>query len=220
MQPTVKAHLEMIAAQLVDELKSILEIKGVTKNTDLLGKYTESMVKRLVHRVVHPMRVSTGAVIDYPIPDKLRQIDLIVWAPYPVPAIFEIDDFGLVPLSSAFGVLEVKRSNYQGTDDALESFVTDAKGGKIVSAPPVNFHLNRSAGLGLVCVLEKKPSARLRALIESTDVIAIFERLKDGSVRLRPKDVLELVNFLQFINWTFRGAASGPKPLMLDLSSL
>src|SRR5262245_2674156 len=99
----VKQYLDTVAAQLVNELNPILEIKAVTKNTDLLGKYTEAALRSLVHRIVQPMRLSTGAVLDYPLPIPLRQLDMIIWAPFPAPALFEVEGFGLVPKSSAFG---------------------------------------------------------------------------------------------------------------------
>ena len=74
----LRQYLDTVAAQLVNELRPILEIKGVTANTDLLGKYTEASVRNLVNRIVHPMRVATGAVLDHPVPVPLRQIDLII----------------------------------------------------------------------------------------------------------------------------------------------
>src|SRR5262245_32821029 len=104
--------LETLSEQLVNELNPILKVKGVTSSTDLLGKYTEAAVGNLVRRIVHPMRVCTGAVFEDLVPNPLRQIDLIVWAPFPIPAIFEVEDFALVHKDSAFGVIEVKRSNY------------------------------------------------------------------------------------------------------------
>jgi len=197
-------YLETVATQLVNELRPILEIKGVTANTDLLGKYTEAAVRSLVHRIVHPMRLSTGAVLDQPIPVPLRQIDLIVWAPFPPPALFDIEGFGLVPRSSAFGVIEVKRSNYSGVETQLESFLADVDARKIVSdrAGPLADY-SRTPGLGVVCVLESKPSRRLQELIDAQKVIAIFE--KDGTATaVRSKDVIVLVNFLQFVTWRYR----------------
>ena len=158
-------YLETVAAQLVSELKPILEIKGVTANTDLLGTYTEAAVRNLVSRIVYPMRLSTGAVLDYPMPTPLRQIDIIVWAPFPAPALFDVEVFGLVPKSSAFGVIEVKRSNYSGTDRELDAFLADAQKRKIVSDPagPLG-DFQRAPGLGIVCVLDSKPSKRLQSL--------------------------------------------------------
>ena len=87
MDSDLQNYLDVVATQLVNELNPILEIKGVTKNTDLLGKYTEAAVRNLVTRIVHPMRISTGAVLDHPVPDSLIQIDIIIWAPFPAPAL-------------------------------------------------------------------------------------------------------------------------------------
>jgi hypothetical protein len=167
-------YLGMVATQLVNELTPILEIKGVTANTELLGMYTEAAVKSLVHRIVQPMRLSTGAVLDHPMPASLRQIDLIVWAPFPAPALFDLEGFGLVPKSSAFGVIEIKRSNYSGVDAQLEAFLADVDDRRIVSDPAGPMaDFQRSPGLGVVCVLESAPSSKLQGLIDAGRVVAI-----------------------------------------------
>ena len=72
------------------------------------------------------MHVSTGAVLDYPMPEVLHQRDVIIWAPFPAPAIFEVEGFALVPRSSAFGVLEIKRSNYNDAVPDIEEFLATA----------------------------------------------------------------------------------------------
>jgi hypothetical protein len=74
----IREYLMNIAAQLVHELQPVLQIKEVTANTDLLGTYAEASLRRLVRRVVYPMRVSTGAVLDYPMLGRLRQIDIVI----------------------------------------------------------------------------------------------------------------------------------------------
>ena len=206
----LQQYLDTVAVQLVNELKPILEIKGVTANTDLLGKYTEASVRSLVHRIVHPMRLSTGAVLDYPAPIPLRQIDLIVWAPFPAPALFDVEGFGLVPKSSAFGVIEVKRSNYRGVESQIEGFLADVDAKKIVSDPagPLADY-QRSPGLGVVCVLESPPSARLQGLIDAGRVVAIFQKTGDDT-DVRAKDILTLVNFLHFVTWRYRVHGSQP----------
>lgn len=204
-------YLDTVASTLVHELRPILEIKAVTANTDLLGKYTEASVRGLVRRIVEPMRVCTGAVLDHPIPDPLRQIDLIIWAPFPAPALFDVEGFGLVPKSSAFGVIEIKRSNYGSrVDDALESFIADVEARRIVSDPagPILDH-QKSPGIGVVSVLDVKPSSRLKALLDADKVVAIFER-DDDAIRIRPRDVLVLVNFLHFVTWRYRVHGSQP----------
>ncbi len=206
-------YLEFIAAQLVHELTPVLSVKGVTANTELLGMYTEALVAHLVRRIVHPMHVSSGAVIDHPMPDPLRQIDLIVWAPFPAPAVFDVGGFALVPKSSAFGVVEVKRSNHSGVESSLEAFLDDARNHRIVSSPvrqPADF--GRLAGIGVVSVLESKPSQRLQRLLDKEEVVAIFERAK-GSVHVRSHDVMVLVNFLHFLTWRYRAqSAEGTYP--------
>lgn len=207
----LQQYLGMVADQIVNELKPILEIKGVTANTDLLGKYTEAAVRSLVHRVVYPMRLSTGAVLDHPIATRLRQIDLIVWAPFPAPALFNIGGFGLVPKSSAFGVMEIKRSNYSEVEAQLESFLADVKARKIVSDPsgPLGDY-ERIPGLGVICVLESSPSVKLKKLFDDKEVVAIFNKTANGAVSVRSKDVLVLVNFLHFVTWRYRVHSSQP----------
>ena len=206
----LQRYLDTVATQLVNELQPILEIKGVTTNTDLLGKYTEASVRSLVHRIVQPMRLSTGAVLDHPLPIPLRQVDIIVWAPFPAPALFDVEGFGLVPKSSAFGVIEVKRSNYSGVEAQLEDFLADVESRKIVAEPagPMGDY-QRSPGIGVICVLESVPSSRLQSLIDTHKVVAIFE--KDGeATKVRPKDVLVLVNFLHYVTWRYRVHGSQP----------
>jgi hypothetical protein len=166
------------------------------------------------------MRICTGAVLDLPIPNPLRQIDIIIWAPYPAPAIFEVEGFGLVPKSSAFGVLEVKRSNYGDAVDKLEGFLADVEAKRIVAEPagPMEDY-KRSAGLGVISVLETAPSSRLQALIEEEKVVAIFENFGDKP-RVRTKDVLVLVNFLHYITWRYRVHSSRPGYPQIDTTSL
>ena len=206
-------YLSTVASQLVNELTPILSIKGVTTNPDLLGKYTEASVRNLVTRIVGPMRVCTGAVLDYPIPIPLRQIDLIIWAPFPAPAIFEVEGFGLVPKSSAFGVIEVKRSNYSGVEDSIEAFLADAESRKIVANPVSTAEdLHPIAALAVISVLEAPLSSRLQKLAEEKKLVAIFEATSAGTV-VRARDVLNLVNFLHFVTWRYRiHTSSGSYP--------
>ena len=168
-------------------------------------------MRRLTTRIVAPMRVSTGAVLDYPKPQKLRQLDVILWAPFPAPGIFEIDNFALVPRSSAFGLMEIKRSNYTNADKQLEHF------SKVVSSLAAERNRDiggdgRHAGLGIVCVLEGSVSARLGKLITEKKAIAIFEKETPDSVAasVRAKDVLRLVNFLHFVGWRYRMHSTQP----------
>jgi hypothetical protein len=206
----LREYLDTIAAELVNELRPILQIRGVTANTDLLGMYAEAAVRSLVHRIVSPMRACTGAALDYPVPVVLRQIDIIIWAPFPVPALFDVEGFGLVPKSSAFGVIEVKRSNYTGVEDKIEEFLADVDTYKIVAEPGASVEdYRRKPGIGIICVLEASPSTMLQSLIEAGKVAAIFEKAGD-TARIRGRDILNVVNFLRYVTWRNRSQSSGP----------
>lgn len=207
----VAEYLATVANQFAAELRPVLDIKGVTANSALLGSYTEAAVTRLVRRIVSPMHVCTGAVLDYPLPAVLRQLDLVIWAPFPAPAVFEVEGFGLVPRSSAFGVIEVKRSNYSGVDDRLQEFFDDVDARRIVSDPhgPIADYRASSPGLAIVSRLEAPPSAKLEAWLEARRVVAIFDGV-GGETRVRPHDVLTLINFLHYVTWRYRVQASGP----------
>lgn len=219
-----EVYLGTIAKQLVNDLVPILQIDAVTRNSALLGDYTEAAIRRLVRRIVQPMRICTGAVIDDPLPDRLRQIDIIIWAPYPAPAIFEVEDFGLVPKSSAFGVLEVKKTNHGASVMGLESFLEAVESGEVVyqSPRPIMPEADRTLfGLGVVCVLQKRISRRLHALLDARKAVAIFDTQdRTRQPQVREKDVLELVNFLYRITWRHAVLSSSPSYPQIVTDSL
>jgi len=207
---TVEEYLSGIAQQIVHELEPILKVKEVTINSALLGSYTEAAVRRLIQRVVAPMHVSTGAVIDYPMPDQLRQIDVIVCEPFPAPAVFEGGEFALVPRSSAFGIMEIKRSNYSDIDHELEEFATDAP--KIAATPHPDVGDTRPPGMALCVYSTEKPSTRLAKLLGDNTAVAIFhKKTKDSpEATVRAADVLKLINFLPYVGWRYRMQAIQP----------
>ncbi len=67
----------------------------------------------------------------------------------------------------------------------------------------------KSPGLGIICVLESKPSSKLQAWLAEDKVVSIFERTDDAT-KIRTKDVLVLVNFLHYVTWRYRMQGSGP----------
>jgi len=216
----LKQYLGTVATQLVNELQPILQIKAVTDNSDLLGKYTEAALRNLVNRIVKPMRISSGAVIDHPIQNPLRQIDIIIWAPFPAPALFDVEGFGLVPKSSAFGVIEVKRSNYNGVEKKIEEFFFAVESKKIVSEPLAGMDDHgRLPGIVVICVIETGPSAKLKKLVEEKKVVAIFEKV-NRTPKVRTKDVLTLVNFLHYVTWRYRIQGSREQYLQIATKKL
>lgn len=208
---TVNEYLNQFAHQLVHELRPIVNVKEVTANSEILGAYTEAAVRSLIRRMVHPMHVSTGAVLDYPMPATLHQLDVIVWAPFPAPGIFHVGDFALVPRSSAFGVLEVKRSSYGGVEEKIEAFV--AKAPELVAAHGGSSRDDPDkAFMAVIGVLDNPPSRRLVQLMEAGHALAIFER--DGEsreVHVRHSDVICLVNFLHYVSWRYRVRSAQPR---------
>jgi len=201
-------YLRGLADQLVHELQPTVSVKQFTDNPNLLGAYAEAAIRRLIRRVVHPMHVSTGAVLDFPVPSSLRQRDVIIWAPFPAPAVFEVEGFALVPRSSAFGVLEIKRSNLGSAVADLEQFVAEAVGSVAARGGPYRDDPQRAV-LGVIGVLETKPSARLQQLIEERRIVAVLSKTSE-EVTVRPNDVFTLVNTLHFVSWRYRVQSSGP----------
>jgi hypothetical protein len=122
MIPATK-FLDLVATPLVEELKAIEGLKKFTTNSTVIGAHAEAIVRRLVGRVVDPLRVSTGAVISEELcakPECIPQLDTIIWLPCPAPALFEVGDFGLVPRGSSMAIMEIKRSAYSNVGAKLK----------------------------------------------------------------------------------------------------
>jgi hypothetical protein len=216
----VKQYMGALADQFVHELQPIAAIKELTSNSILLGQYAEAAIMRLVRRCVAPMRVSTGSVLDFPLPPMLRQVDAIIWAPYPAPALFDVEDFALVPKSSAFGVMEIKRTCYSEVVNELTAFLSAVDARTIVSDPAVTIaDYNLLPGLGVVCLLDKKPPKKLQAMIEQEKAVAVFSMI-DSKLKVRPRDVLVLINFLYRVTWRHSLTRLKLSPIQLDLSAL
>ena len=114
-QDYYETYLDTVA----DSLRLNSQIKGFTAHSGLLGAFAESAVRQLVARTLAPARCSTGSIVSPVLHGQsansrnhLRQLDVVVWEPYPLPAVFESHEFALVPTASVLAVLEVKRSAY------------------------------------------------------------------------------------------------------------
>ena len=199
------AFLNLLARQIVAEIQTAKEIKEFTNNTDIIGKYVETSVRRFVRKYLAPIRVSTGGVIDQdqtpggPIP----QLDTIAWIPGPVAAVFEVGDFGLVPRSSCLGILEIKSSAYPEGVDKLDErtspeFVTPITGLLVPaeSAVPV-LHDRRVFSLGVISLVEEgqRGNSKLRELQQQGRVAAIYAQ-DGGEFVPQGPDIYRLVNFL------------------------
>jgi len=203
--------LNELAEQLIHELRPNQSIKKLADNTDIIGAYAEATLRQFVARIVAPLRVSTGAVISEKLcenPKAVPQIDLIIWAPSPAPAIFCSGDFALVPRSSCFGVMEIKRSLYSdagrkisnviGGNNAYNLVGDVAQEIKFDSAKISDADFTTSPGLGVICVREHKQQNQLQydELERLGIALTLFQENSDGGLDPQPKAVFRLINFL------------------------
>ena len=199
---TPNEFLEALAPHLLAELRPPSEFARFTRNSAVVGAYVESAVRQLIVRYVAPLRVSTGAVIDQsnkPFDPRLPQLDTIIWAPSPAPAVFQVGEFALVPRSSSFGVLEVKSSAYD--IDSLDKRLGPTLIRKLTADPlPEESCLGHfSAALGVVCVrLANQSRSKLDRMRNAERVVVLFDQVGRQYVP-RTKDIYRLVNFLAAI---------------------
>src|SRR5438874_859611 len=151
--------LRLLAPHVVAELRPPPDLQKFTRNPAVVGAYVEAAVRQLVRRQVFPLHVATGAVIDQaniPGDPSLPQIDTIVWAPSPVPAVFQVGEFGLVPRSSSYGILEIKASAYDPADLDRRLSTEFIRRVTADPAPDETEALGVTvAGLGVICLRKK-----------------------------------------------------------------
>jgi hypothetical protein len=195
---TTVEYLSHVVSELVQEIRPAAGLKRFTSNSQLLGAYTEAAVRRVVARILSPVQVCTGSVTDVDLSvrgEDLPELDTIVWAPCPLPPIFSVAHFGLVPRSSCFGILEIKRSLYSGVSENLRERTDNSFVRKYVSDASINSGF--LAGFGVVCVkLREQNLSSIQDLIDSKRVVVLFEEESEGNWRPRPEGVVRLVNRL------------------------
>jgi hypothetical protein len=170
---------------------------------------------------VFPLHVASGAVIDQtniPGDPALPQIDTIIWAPSPAPAVFQVSDFALVPRSSAFGILEIKSTAYslpkldeRLTPNFIRSVTADLTAGEKVDIGEFG-----APGLGVICLRKKSQSqGRLARMENANRVVVLFDETNDG-IQARALDIFRMVNFLGFMRRRYR-EHEGRVTINLDL---
>jgi len=210
-------YLARFFEELAREISPNGTIKRFADNSDVVGAFAEAAVARLVRRMVEPLRVSTGAVISPELirdPSKVPQVDLIIWAPNPLPAIFEAGDFALVPRRTVFGVIEVKRSNYSDASLRLKAFV-DRDDLTIRVTPQIQVtpasgaaRLQRNV-LGVVCLREATAKdAVLDDLIQRGAAVCLIEKTESG-YHPSTDGMKGLVNFLADVRFSARELKDG-----------
>jgi hypothetical protein len=227
---TGEGFLRALASQMTDELRPSESIHRFTTNPDVLGAYAEASLRSFVLKVVFALRVCTGAVISEQLcsqPEKVPQIDTIIWAPSPAPAIYAAGDFGLVPRGGVFGIMEIKRSAYSGVgsnpaerlgDDRVFSLVADIgrrQHEAQLSSPDRDMYPVFPA-LGVVVLPKPKQyDTELDRLIQAGRAVVLFE-YQDQDLVPNPLAIHRLVKFLAMTRQRAR-AMDGAEYVNLEL---
>ncbi|MEX2490760.1 MAG: hypothetical protein WD425_03250 [Nitrospirales bacterium] len=211
-------YFSLVYRELIEELTANIRISHFTRNSDVIGAYAEASICRLVKRVLSPYRVSTGAVISPELhiaKNDIPQLDLIAWTPAPLPALFEVDSFALVPRRSVIGIMEIKRSNYSGVGTRLAGVLSRMNE---LTSDRLADEDRSDWGIGIVVILEGDSDRVLRKQIEEGRTIALLEKHSEG-YEPRENDIMRLINFLS--NTRGRGkAVDGIAQLMPNKASL
>lgn len=182
-----------LARQIVpsDEIKSF-----VGNHPTLIGAFAEAQVRKFGRQVVFPLRVSHGAIIT---PEsfgvgRAKQVDTIVWVPNPLPHLFEIDEFALIPWTSSMGILEIKSSAYKNAGKQIAE-VLDMEGDLTLGRIPAETR-GIPAALGVI-VLKREPitDPKLKELIGDQKVVTLIRQLNHEYIP-NTEALLKLVNFL------------------------
>jgi hypothetical protein len=182
-----------LARQIVpsDEIKSF-----VGSHPALVGDFAEAQVRKFVRQVVSPLRVSRGAIIAAESYEskQVKQVDTIIWTPNPLPPLFEVDDFAIIPWTSSMGVLEIKSSAYSGVGEKINS-VLDIECELTCGRKPAEKR-GIPAALGVI-VLKNGPitDSKLQNLIDDQRVVVLLHH-QDNAYHPNTEAILKLVNFL------------------------
>jgi hypothetical protein len=120
---------KLYAESFIFPLKSNELLSRFTANPNVTGLYAEAWIRSMAKNMIPHLRVSNGAVIRSS--DQTRdlksipQCDLIIWDPSELPALFEQDDFALVPTQCVHAIIEIKR-----TCSKIEDLVKQLEGRK------------------------------------------------------------------------------------------
>ncbi|MFC1706741.1 DUF6602 domain-containing protein [Planctomycetota bacterium] len=195
------AYFAAVAAQLCAEVAQNTAIRKFADNSDVIGAYAENTVRKLIDRIVSPFRVSTGAVVAPELcekPEEAVQMDVIVWNPCPLPALFEAGSFGLLPKRSVLATMEIKRTDYDDGLNDIKRRAACADALVDIALPegtedPVTF-------LGVVCIRENLSANgpnKLTNLVDDDKAVWLINRdRKTGDCTVNERGVLSLVNFL------------------------
>lgn len=183
---------EMLFDSFEPEFARIGRIRKHVANSDVYGKFVETVIRRFVRENVTPLRCLTGSIV-WPGPQMniAPQIDtMLVWPTSCVP-LFAVDDFAIVPRDSCHGVLEIKSSTYKA-----EAATKTAEMFKTITPAWVHLdHKDRKRpqiqrNLAVFCIGE---GAGLPAAKKMGQDAVI---LMDDQYKPQPDEIMRLVDFL------------------------
>lgn len=197
MNQEEQEYFERLSAQFVKEISTPNEFKKFVKNSDLIGKYIESAVRLFIKKIISNGKVSTGGVISHEKPIAENQIDVIIWKPNPFPALFDSENFAIVPRNSVFGIIEIKSSNYSGVKDKVEKFCKDKKFKSLVKKNNQN-NVNRL--FSIICLYDNAKNDGIKELIDNEECIVLFNLINNEAVP-NTNGIIKLIKFLIYINY-------------------
>ena len=202
-QPALAEHFKQLADHLTHEMHEITTIRSLANNSDVVGAYAEALVRRFVRRTVAPLRVSTGAILRFPQTDKVNQEDLIIWAPNPATAIFDADDFAIVPEGSVFGVIEIKKSD--GTSKSgLDNFHDRWQCKSHWKTLEVDFATDGVPAISVIChALNTSVKRSFEKNRDSGKTVVLLSPTDHGGPKANEYDVGLLINFLHVVTMRY-----------------
>ena len=192
-----KEYFKRLSNQFIKEITPPNEFKRFVDNNDLLGKYIESAVRIFIKKIISNGKISTGGVISPENPLALNQIDVIIWKPNPFPAIFDSENFAIVPKNSVFGLIEIKSSNYSGVKDKIEIFCSDEKFKTLVKKENIN-NINRL--LSIICLYDNSKDNGIKKLVDNGKCIVLFNLINNEAVP-NTIGIIEFIEFLIYIDY-------------------
>lgn len=212
-----KKYFRALSGELTRNLNSITTIKKFADNSAILGAYCENVIQVWL-QAFFKENISTGGIISpelYKDPKKVAQLDHIIWKPSPLPAIFTVNDFALVPSNSAFGIVEIKSSNYPKAVSAIEKVllfsknlkrepkaklqITNDQGIPLVNnkrarkAKALTIEIQFPVAFGVICILDNPISKKLNQLLENGEVFFLIEK-KGNSYKPNSGQIFKLIN--------------------------
>jgi len=192
-------YYELMAQQLARKIVPGEEIKPFVGNDpNLVGAFAEEQVREFVRATVSPLQVSHGAVIraeSHGSGERLKQLDTIIWTPNPLPALFQVGEFALVPWENSMGVLEIKSSDYKlEVVEKIEDL--SAMTYELTCGRPRPEERGIVSVLGVIVLNRHQISATaLKPLVDQEKAVVLMD-WKDEKPQVDDEALLTFVNFL------------------------